>query len=224
MTNSRNRRVREVKEWKFKRADQRGWRRGRGRAKVRLSAASSNDSSLGPPSTSANYRLNDEDKNCGCPHRFTTEDSTHISSPKTTHQCWTRHRTALPEVSETEGSERSDTMETSDAELHSRSKSDSATSEGWAKIRVPGLETSESAERNEFSMQTTVLLQDRSRRQMHKTFRVASVESLLQGIQNEKSRREGRGTQRERQNGDLEYGKRVLEAWKAKSAMGSSVE
>jgi hypothetical protein len=115
-------------------------------------------------------------------------------------------------------------METFVAELDAESESGTAMSGEWAKIRASGLETSEGAERNEFSMQTTVLPQGGSRRQLHKTFRVASVDSLLQGIQNEKSRREGCGTQCEGQNDDLGYGKRVLEAWKAKSEMGSSVE
>jgi hypothetical protein len=211
----------KVKEWKFKKVDQKGWRRGRGRAKVRRSAASSDDSSIGLPSTLADYRLNDED---GCSHRLTTEDAAHISSLKTTHKCWARHRTALSEVSENEGSEGLDLMETYDAELHSESESGSTISGGWAKIRASGLETSKSAERNEFSTQATVLLPDRSRRQVHKMFRVASVDSLLQGIQNEKSRHEGCGTQYEGPNDNLEYGKRVLEAWKAESEMGSSVE
>jgi hypothetical protein len=225
MTNSRNRRVGEkLKEGRFKKADQRGRRRGRGYAKVRRSAASSDGSSLGPPPTLANYRLNDEDKNCGCPHRFTTENSAQVSSSKTTHKCWARHQTALSEVSETEGSEGSDPMATFDAELHSESESGSAMSGGWAKIRAWGFETSESAERSEFSMQTTVLRQDGSRQQVHKTFRVASVGSLLQGIQNEKSRREGCGTQYEGQSDGLERGRRVLEAWKAKSEMDSSAE
>lgn len=225
MINSRNRRFGEqLKEWKSKKADQRGRRRSRGGAKVRRSAASSHGSSLEPPSNLANYRLNDEDKNCGCLHRFTTDGSAQISSLKTTHKCWAKNQTAVSEVSETEGSEGSDPMATSDAELHSESESGSAMSEGWAKIRASGLEASESAERSEFSMRTTVLLQDRSRRQVHKTFRVASVGSLLQGIQNEKSRREGCGTQYEGQSDDLESGRRVLEAWKAKSETDSSAE
>jgi hypothetical protein len=224
MINSRNRRFGEqLKEWKSKKADQRGRRRSRGGAKVRRSAASSHGSSLEPPSNLANYRLNDGDKNCGCPHRFTTDSSAQISSLKTTHKCWAKNQTAVSEVSETEGSEGSDPMATSDAELHSESESGSAMSEGWAKIRASGLEASESAERSEFSMRTTVLLQDRSR-QVHKTFRVASVGSLLQGIQNERSRREGCGTQYEGQSDDLEYGRRVLEAWKAKSEIDSSAE
>src|SRR5271168_4443066 len=86
MINSRNRTFREkFKERKLKRVDQRGWHRGRRCAGVRRSAASSDDSSLRPPSALANDRLNDEDKNCRCPHRFTTEDSAHISSRKATH-------------------------------------------------------------------------------------------------------------------------------------------
>src|SRR3954464_6438555 len=117
MINSRYHRFGEkLKEWKFKKVDQRDRRRGRGCAKARRSAASSDDSSLGPPSPLANYRLNDEDKKCGCRHRFTTESSAQVSSLQTTHKCLASHRTALSEVSETEGSEGSDPMETSVAE------------------------------------------------------------------------------------------------------------
>jgi hypothetical protein len=222
MINSRNRRFREkLKEWKFKKVDQRGRPRGGGCAKVKRSAASSDDSCLGPPSTLANSRLNDEDKNCG---RFTTEDPVQISSLRTFHKCWARCWTTLSEASETEGSEASDPMETSDAELHSEREPSSTVSGGWIKIRASGLETGEGAERSECSMQTTVLPQDKSRWQYHIAFRVASIDSLLQGIQNEKSRREGCGTEYERQSDDLEYGRRVLEAWRAKSEMESSVE
>ena len=179
------------------------------------STALRDDSSLGPQLNQPDHRLNDDDKNGECLHGSAIEDPSQIPSPKMTQKCWDRHQAALSENSEKQTSEGSEPIEISGAQRHLGSESGHA---------MPGVWSSKIGDPNGFTTQTTDPHQDISRQHARKTLRIASVDSLLQEFQNEKSLREACGIQREGQNDDLEYGKRVLEAWKRKSEMGFSVE
>ena len=241
LMNSRNRAIWEIhEEWRFNNVDYKARCRCTECHVARLSAASvgseyaslstvdstafHDDSSLGPQLNLPDHMLNDDDKSGERLHRSATEDPSQIPSVRMTHKCWDRHLAAVSEVSETERSEGSEPMETFGPQRHSGSQFDNAMSGVWSKVRASLIQTSQIGDPNGFSTPKTVLHQDISHQNAQKTFRVASVDSLLQEFRNEKSRREACGIQREGQNDDLDCGHRVLEAWKRKSEMGFSVE
>lgn len=140
------------------------------------------------------------------------------------HRCWGRHPAALSAIRETDGSERSGLMNTSEFEEFSGSDSDSALSGRWSTVGTSFVQKNDSADIIGGFERPQVPFHNIIRRQVHLEFRVSSVDSLLQVFDHEKSHREACGKQCAQRNENLESVRGLLESWKRSSEAGFSAE